>query len=59
HEVFSGLADGTRDDACFGLKLPQAWQRSGWHPTEYCLRYRENRDELTASLEGFVHRQAS
>lgn len=59
HEWFSGLADGTVDDACFSLKLPRAWERSGWYPTEYCLRYRANRDELTASLEGFAYRQAS
>lgn len=58
HEWFSGLVDGTREDGCFDMKLPQAWQESGWYPTRYCLRYRENRDELTASLEGFVYRQA-
>ncbi len=59
HEWFSGLVDGTRDDACFPIKQPRAWQRSGWYPTQYCLRYRENRDELTASLEGFVRRTAN
>ncbi|MPZ63307.1 MAG: hypothetical protein GEU93_18885 [Propionibacteriales bacterium] len=59
HELFSDLVAGARDDACFRVKLPQAWQSAGWYPTEYCLRYRENRDELTASLEGFVYRHAS
>jgi hypothetical protein len=54
-----GPVDGTRDDACFPLKLPRAWERSGWYPTEYCLRHRENRDELITSLEGFVYRHAS
>jgi hypothetical protein len=58
HEWFASLRDGTRADACFDLKLPQAWERAGWYPTEYCLRYRPNRDELTASLEGFVYRPA-
>lgn len=58
HEWFAGLVDGTRSDACFVTKQPQAWEVSGWYPTSYCLRYRENRDELTASLEGFVYRQA-
>ena len=48
-----------RDDACFPLKLSRAWARSGWYPSEYCLRYRENRDELTTSMEGFVYRQGS
>jgi hypothetical protein len=56
---YRGLVDGTRDDACFPLKLPRAWERSGWYPTRYCLRYRENRDELITSLEGFVYRHAS
>lgn len=59
HEWFSGLADRTIDDKCVAMKLPQAWERSGWYPTEYCLRYRANRDELTASLEDFVYREAS
>lgn len=59
HEWFSGLVDGSRENACFAAKQPAAWEVSGWYPTSYCLRYRENRDELTASLEGFVYRQAS
>lgn len=59
HEWFTGLVDGGRDDACFPIKQPRAWQQSGWYPTKYCLRYRENRDELTTSLEGFVHRTGS
>ena len=59
HEWFSGLADGSIADSCVDIKLPQAWETSGWYPTQYCLRYRENRDELTVSLEGFVHRTAS
>jgi hypothetical protein len=54
-----GLVDGTRDDACFPLKLSRAWERSGWYPTEYCLRYRENHDELTTSMEDSVYRHAS
>lgn len=58
HEWFTALRHGTRADACFAINLPQAWERAGWYPTEYCLRYRPNRDELTASLEGFVHRPA-
>ncbi len=59
HEWFQGLVDGNHDDACFPIKQPEAWQEDGWHPTSYCLRYRENRDELTASLEDFVYRTAS
>lgn len=58
HAWFSDLVTGARADQCFAIKLPQAWERAGWYPTEYCLRYRENRDELTASLERFVYRPA-
>jgi hypothetical protein len=58
HAWFSDLVRGARADQCFALKLPQAWERAGWYPTEYCLRYRENRGELTASLEAFVYRRA-
>lgn len=58
HEWFAGLRDGAVDDACFAMKLPQAWEQPGWYPTRYCLRHRENRDELTASLEDFVYRAA-
>jgi len=59
HAWFSGLADGTIADSCFAMKLPQAWQRSGWYPTKYCTRYRANRQELTLTLESFVYRTAS
>lgn len=59
HEWYTGLVEGDIEDQCFALKLPEAWQESGWYPTEYCMRYRENRQELTTSLEGFVHREAS
>lgn len=58
-EWFQGLADGTIEGACFPIKQPQAWQESGWYPTTYCTRYRENRHELTTSLEDFVYREAS
>lgn len=59
HEWYRGLVDGSREDACFPIKQPAAWQRSGWYPTEYGTRYRDTRDEVVTSLEGFVHREAS
>ncbi|MEE6286103.1 hypothetical protein V2J52_00365 [Georgenia sp. MJ173] len=59
HEWYSGLVGGDVADQCFGIKQPAAWQESGWYPTEYCMAHRENRDELTTSLEGFVYRDAS
>jgi hypothetical protein len=53
---FDGLHSGTIPSRCFGLKLPTTWSPPGWYPTEYCLRYRPNRDDYTVSLEQFVHR---
>jgi hypothetical protein len=59
HEWFDGLRTGTIDDGCYDFKLPGAWQESGWYPTSYCLRHRDNRGEITVSLENFVYRHAS
>lgn len=59
HQWFNRLRTGTIDDACYDFKLPSAWQKSGWYPTSYCLRHRDNRGEITVSLENFVHRDAS
>jgi hypothetical protein len=59
HEWFAGLRAGTTPDGCFDFKLPTNWQESGWFPTKYCLRHRDNRSDLTISLENFVHRDAS
>jgi len=59
HQVFDGLRHGTVADGCFNIKLPSAWQESGYYPTKYCLRHRDNRSDITVSLESFVHRTAS
>ncbi|HEY9293225.1 MAG TPA: hypothetical protein VIP98_18255 [Microlunatus sp.] len=59
HEWLSGLRDGTESSGCFPMKLPQAWQESGWYPTRYCTRHLDNRAELTVSMEGFVYRHAA
>lgn len=59
HDWFTGMVEGTIDDACMPIKQPAAWQESGWYPTEYCTKHRENRGELTTSLESFVYREAS
>jgi hypothetical protein len=59
HEYFSGLRAGTINDACFDFKLPTNFQESGWYPTKYCLRHRDNRSDMTISLENFVHRDAT
>ena len=59
HEYFSGLRAGTINDACFDFKMPTNYQEAGWFPTKYCLRHRDNRSDITISLENFVHRDAS
>lgn len=59
HDWYNGLRTGANADKCFPVKLPQAWERAGWYPTQYCLRYRANRDELTTSLEAFKYRAAT
>lgn len=58
HAWYQGLVDGTIEDSCFPIKQPQAFQRSGWYPTSYCIEFRENRHELTTSLQDFVYREA-
>ncbi|UYM06236.1 hypothetical protein [Solicola gregarius] len=59
HETLDGIRGGGDEDGCHAFKLPDAWQESGWYPTSYCLRNRDNRDEITVSLEDFVYREAS
>ena len=43
---------------CMPLKLPKAWEVSGYYPTTYCIRYLENRREYTVSIESFIYRKA-
>lgn len=57
-EFLGGLASGVRGDTCAPIKQPHAFAQSGWYPTRYCMRHRDNRSEITISLEGFVHRDA-
>ncbi len=59
HDWYSGLVDGSVEEGCHEIKQPDAWKESGWYPTEYCMRYRENRKELTTTLEAFEYRQAA
>ncbi|WP_446666238.1 hypothetical protein [Flexivirga sp. B27] len=57
-EFLQGLQTGSRADTCAPIKQPEAFEKSGWYPTKYCMRHRANRGELTVSVEGFVHRAA-
>ena len=49
----------SQPDACFDIKTPPAVELSGYYPTRSCVRYSEDRDEYTVSMEGFVNRRAS
>jgi len=53
HEFLMG-----RPRQCFPIKQPSGWQKSGYHPTVYCIRYDEGSGDYTVSLEGLVYRQA-
>lgn len=49
----------SRPDICTAIKLPQAWELSGYYPTEYCIRHHDDEDRYTVSLEGFRPRNAN
>lgn len=44
---------------CYPIKQPEAWQRAGWYPTNYCIRYDPETKAHTVSMEDFVLREAS
>lgn len=49
----------SQPDECQAISLPEAWETSGYYPTEYCIRYQADSQETTVSLEKFVYREAS
>jgi len=46
-----------RPNGCSKIKQPAAWERSGYYPTVYCIRYSAEHANYTVSLEGMVLRQ--
>ena len=44
---------------CVPIKLPEAYQESGYYPTSYCMRYSPERKEYRVSIEGLVYRDKS
>lgn len=58
-EWFDRQRVGENPDRCVPIKLPEAWRLGGWYPTEYCMEYRENRDDYTVALTRFAYRTAS
>jgi len=49
----------SQPDACFAIKSPQDVALSGYYPTNACVRYAEETDEYTVSMEDFMRREAS
>lgn len=49
----------SKPNVCTALNLPQAWEESGWYPTEYCIRHSaSDGNEYTVTLEKLVYREA-
>lgn len=46
-------------DACFDIRQPAAYRKSGYYPTQYCIRTEADSNQHTVSLEGFVYAEAS
>jgi hypothetical protein len=49
----------SQPDACYPIKSPPAVARSGFYPTESCVRHDAETGEYTVSMEGFEFREAS
>lgn len=47
-----------RPDVCAPIRQPEAWERSGRYPTEYCMRYDAGSEATRVSLEGLILRGA-
>lgn len=42
-------------NGCFEIAQPRTFKRSGYYPTQYCVRYDKSSDRHSVSLEGFVY----
>ncbi len=49
----------SKPDACYPIKSPPAVARTGYYPTESCVRHDAVTGEHTVSMEGFEFREAS
>lgn len=48
----------SRPDICTPIRQPNAWQKAGYYPTKYCIRYRAAQGDYGVSLEGLTYRKA-
>lgn len=49
----------SRQNVCIPIRQPQAWETAGYYPTIYCIKYSEEENVHTVSLEKLVYREAS
>lgn len=47
----------TKQNYTTKLKLPKAYLRSGWYPTQYSIKYDPVRQEYSVALEGLTYRK--
>jgi hypothetical protein len=48
----------SRPDMCAPIRKPESWEKAGYYPTEYCIRYAPDGGSYTISLEKLVKRAA-
>lgn len=48
----------SRPEVCAPIRQPAAREKTGYYPTEYCIRYHPGRKAYTVSIEGLVKRPA-
>jgi hypothetical protein len=49
----------SRQNVCIPIRQPEAWETAGYYPTVYCIKYSEDDNSHTISLEKLVYREAS
>lgn len=48
----------SKPNECVAVKQPAAFEKAGFYPTQYCMRFNANRNSYTVSLEAFRFRVA-
>lgn len=48
----------SKPDSCIAIKQPDAFDTTGYYPTEYCIRFNKHKKVYTVSLEDFKYQVA-
>jgi len=48
-----------KPNLCVDIKQPEAFKDEGWYPTQYCMRYKEDLNTYTVSIEAFAKHEAT